>query len=232
MTKIIAIGGCGNNILEFLKKQNYQIKKELHYEFISVKCEEDIKNIIYSKDDVIFTVSGLGGNTAGKLTKKITKSILANDCKVKNIIILPFSMEFTIKEAIEDLEELITINQNMDIFANDDISNETNQDKTMNELMKEYDKIIFDTIIKENKRDMKSFFIDIKKEDKIYKAIVNFWSKSYKITLVEPTCKMIDSSSVGNIADHRYDFKDDNDKYILDIKEIAINKINEYIKHN
>ena len=176
MTNIIGVGGCGNNILEFIKKQNIQDKKS-NYKFISIKNDSNVDNIDYNKDDTVITISGFGGNTAGKLTSKITKNIIANDCKVKNIILLPFSMEFTIKQAIVELEQLVSINQNIEIFANDDISNETNQDKTMSELMKEYDKIIFDTVVKENQRKMKSFFIDIKKEDKIYKAIINFWSK-------------------------------------------------------
>ena len=207
MIKIIGIGKCGNNILEFIKKQNLQDKKS-NYKFISIKNDSDVASIDYKQDDTIITVSGLGGNTAGKLTNKITKDIIANDGKIKNIIVLPFSMEFTIKQAVEELEQLVSINQNIEIFANDDISNETNQDKTLSELMKDYDRIIFDAVTKENQRVMKSFFIDIKKEDKIYKAIINFWSKSYKITLVEPKCKMIDNSSIGNIANHRFDFKE------------------------
>jgi len=207
MIKIVGIGKCGNNLLEFIKKQNLQDKKS-NYKFISIKNDSDVASIDYKQDDTIITVSGLGGNTAGKLTNKITKDIIANDGKIKNIIVLPFSMEFTIKQAVEELEQLVSINQNIEIFANDDILNESNQNKTMSELMKDYDKVIFDAVTKENQRVMKSFFIDIKKEDKIYKAIINFWSKSYKITLVEPKCKMIDNSSIGNIANHRFDFKE------------------------
>jgi len=234
MIKIIGIGGCGSNILEFIKKQNLQDKKS-NYKFISIKNDSDVDSIDYNKDDTVITISGFGGNTAGKLTNKITRDIIDNKEKIKNIIVLPFGMEFTIKQAIEELEQLVSINQNIEIFANDDISNETNQDKTMSELMKEYDKIIFDTVTKENQREMKSFFIDIEKNNKIYKAIINFWSKSYKITLVEPKCKMIDNSSIGNIANNRFDFhqsiKLDSDKYIVDIEEVAINKINEYIEN-
>ncbi len=230
MIKIIGIGGCGDNILKFIEKQNLQDKKS-KYKFISIKNDSDLCSIDYDKSDTVITISGLGGNTSGKLTNKITKDIIANIGNLKNIIVLPFSMEFTIKQAIEELEQLVSINQNIEIFANDDISNETNQAKTMSELMKEYDKVIFDTVTKENQRKMKSFFIDIKKEDKIYKAIINFWSKSYKITLVEPICKIIDNSSIGNIANHRFDFRNVSDKFIIDIEEIAINKINEYIKN-
>jgi len=230
MTKIIGIGGCGDNIVNFIKKQNLQDNKG-NYEFISIKNEDDVANINFSSDDTIFTISGLGGNTAGNLTILLSKKIIDNNLKVKNIIVLPFSVEFTTKKAIQELEELISTNQNIKIFANDDISNENNQDKTMSELMKEYDRIVFDTIIEDNQRELKSFIIDIRREDKIYKAIVNFWSKSYQITLIEPNCKMIHQSSIGNVANHKFDFKNDGNKYIVDIKEIAINTINEYIKN-
>jgi len=230
MIKIIGIGGCGDNILNFIKKQNLQDKKS-DYEFISIKNENDIENINFSSDDTIFTISGLGGNTAGNITLLLSKKIIDNNLKVKNIIVLPFSMEFTTKKAVQKLEELISENQNIKIFANDDISNENNQDKTMSELMKEYDNSIFNEIIRKNQRELKSFIVAIQKDDKTYKAIVNFWSKSYQITLIEPNCKMIHQSSIGNVANHKFDFKNDDDKYIVDIKEIAINAINEYIKN-
>ncbi len=86
-------------------------------------------------------------------------------------------------------------------------------------------------VINKNKRNWKDFIISIDKEDTTYKAIIHFWSKSYKITLLEPDFKIIDKSSIGNIANHRFDFKNDNDKYIIDIKEIANKKINQYISN-
>ena len=75
MIKIIGIGKCGNNILEFIKKQNLQDKKS-NFKFISIKNDSDVASIDYKQDDTIITVSGFGGNTAGKLTNKITKDII------------------------------------------------------------------------------------------------------------------------------------------------------------
>ena len=229
MIEVIGIGGCGNNILEFFKKQNLQDKKS-NYEFISLKDDNDIKNLNLSNDNTIFTISGLGGNVGGNLTISLSKKILNNSHRVKHIIILPFSMEHTTKKAIKELEELMSINQNIVLFANDDISNENNQDKTINELMRDYDSTIFTTIIEDNQRELRSFIIDIKNEDTRYKAMVNFWSKSYKITLLEPACKMIHQSSIGNVANHRFDFEDNKDEHIVDIKKMANNALKHYIE--
>lgn len=80
-----------------------------------------------------------------------------------------------------------------------------------------------------NKRKLKSFIIDIINDDIKYKSIIYFWSKAYKITLLEPEFKIIDNASIGNIANHRFDFKNSNDKYIVDIEKIANDKINQYI---
>lgn len=229
MIKVIGIGGCGNNILEYIKKQNLQDKKS-NYEFISIKDSNDVENLNSDDNDTIFTVSGFGGNVGGNLTIALSKKILNNNHRVKHIIVLPFSMEHTTKKAIQELEELMSINQNIVLFTNDDISNENNQDKTMNELMREYDGTIFTTITEDNQRELKSFIIDIKSGDTRYKAMVNFWSKSYKITLLEPTCRMIHQSSIGNIANHRFDFENNKDKYIVDIKEMANNALKHYIE--
>jgi len=231
MIKIIGIGGCGNNILEFFKQQDFT-NIENEYEFISVKNDSDIDSIEYKEDDKIFTISGFGGQTASKLTIDLTKSILDNNGQVKNMIIFPFSIESTTKKATQEIEELSSIHKNIEIFPNDALSDENNQDKTMAELMQIYDSKIFNTITIKDKRQLyRSFIISTKKDDKVYTAIVHFWSKSYKITLVEPKCKMIDNSSIGYIADHRFDFKNSDNKYIVDIEEIAINKINEYINN-
>jgi len=56
MIKIIGIGRCGRNILEFVSKQNFQIKKT-NFDFVFVKNVEDIENIEISEDDTIFTIS-------------------------------------------------------------------------------------------------------------------------------------------------------------------------------
>ena len=229
MIKIVGIGGCGDNILAFIEKQNLQDKKS-DYEFMSIKNEDDIKNINFSSDDTIFTISGLGGNTAGNLTILLSKKIIDNNLKVKNIIVLPFSMEFTTKKAIQELDELISVNQNIKIFANDDISNENNKDKTMSELMREYDSNIFNEIIRENQRELKSFIVAIQKDDKTYKAIVNFWSKDIHTTLLEPNFKLIDNTHMSYGIPSAFVFKN-GDKSIkgVDVEETANNILNAYI---
>ena len=146
MTKIIGIGGCGNNVLEYFKQQDFQDNKN-NYDFISVKNDTGIKNINLSSDDTVYTIAGFGGSIGGELTISLSEKIINNKQKVKNIIVLPFSMESSFKHAMKDIEELKLINKNMEIFPNDALSNVNNKDKTMSELFKEYNNIIFHQII-------------------------------------------------------------------------------------
>ena len=232
MIKIIGIGKCGNNILEFIKKQDFT-NIENEYKFISVKNDSDIDSIEYQEDDKIFTISGFGGQTASKLTIDLTKSILDNNCQVKNMIIFPFSAETTVNKATQEIEELSFIHKNIEIFPNDALSNENNQDKTMAELMKIYDSKIFNTITANDKRQLyRSFIIDTKKDDKVYTAIVHFWSKSFTVTIIEPHYKMIDSGSMMLMIPSRFAFKDEDKSTssIQDIEEIANNVLNTYIE--
>ena len=67
MTKIIGIGGCGNNILEYFKQQDLQDNKN-NYEFISVKNIADIENINLSREDSVYSIAGFGGSIGGELT--------------------------------------------------------------------------------------------------------------------------------------------------------------------
>lgn len=225
MIKIIGIGGCGNNILEHINKQNL----DKNYDCFTIKSSSDLNDIQISQSDVVFTVSGFGGKTAGGVTLDVTKELISKNIKVKNIIVLPFSSETTNKNLITDLETLVSINQNIEVLANDDILKDRDSEMAMSEIMKIYDEVIYEFIKKSNHVDTKSFFIERKKDNKTYKAIVKFWSKSYKITLLEPLRKMIHQSSIGNIANHRYDFKNNSDKYVIDIEKIANDKIDEYI---
>jgi cell division GTPase FtsZ len=232
MTKIIGIGSFGNNILEFLKKQNYQVKRDLNYEFISIDSDDDIASLENEEDDIIFTISGLGGNTSGNLTINLTKNILEQYLNVKNIIILPFSIDTSIKKNIQELEQLISINQNVEVFSNDDISNENNLDKPMSELMRVYDLKIFDRITKKNQINWRSFFISTEVNDVSYKAVVTFWSKDYKVTLLEPEYKILDASHMPYMAPSRFAFHDEDrsTSSIMNIEEIASKILNNYGK--
>ena len=79
MIKIIGIGGCGNNVLELIEKQNFQDIDD-EYKFISVKNNSDVDNIEYKEEDKLFSISGFGGNTAGKLTIYLTLGIIVVGC--------------------------------------------------------------------------------------------------------------------------------------------------------
>jgi len=231
MIKIIGIGGCGNNILEFIKKQDFT-NIENDYEFISVKNETDVDNLEYEAEDKIFTIAGFGGNTAGKLTIDLTKKILDKHYQVKNLIIFPFSYETRTQQAIHAIEELSSIHRNIEIFPNDILSSKDNQDKTMAELMKIYDSKIFDTIMIHDKRQFyRSFIVSAKKDDKAYTAIVHFWSKDIQVTLLEPEFKVLDSSHMPFMAPSKFAFKneDKSTSGIQDVEEIANKFLNSYI---
>jgi len=105
MIKIIGISRCGNNILEFLKKQNYQLKKELNYQFISVN-DDNFNNMNFNKDDMIFTIAGYGGSKGHKYTESITEKAIKENIKIKNFIILPFSFESKSNIVNNELEQL------------------------------------------------------------------------------------------------------------------------------
>lgn len=143
MIKIIGIGGCGNNILTFIKKQNFQSQAS-NYEFISVHSEIECDSISFDAGDTIFVIAGLGGNTGGKLSKKISQEAINKKAKIKNFILLPFNAENNHKRANADLKELLEINQNIKVYANDDFSDD--ETLKMAEVMQCADQKIFDRI--------------------------------------------------------------------------------------
>lgn len=232
MTKIIGIGRCGNNILEFLKKQNYQVKKDLNYQFISVNDDESFNSIKFSKDEKVFTIAGYGGSKGSKYIELLTKRAIKENINIKNFTILPFSFEGKAHIVNSELEQLFHINQNVEIFANDELLTDANKDKKIPAVMREYDFLVFDRITKKNQFKWRNFIIDKKVKNKIYKAVVTFWSKDYKITLIEPDYKIIDSSHMQYIVPSRFAFKDEDKSTssIQDIEEIASNVLNNYIE--
>lgn len=226
MIKIIGIGGCGDNILEFLKKQNFQIKKS-NFEFISLNNENDIENITLSSDDTIFTIAGFGGSKGGKFTILLNQKFIQENIKMKNIIILPFNIESNKKQANKDLEELISINQNTEVYINDDIKDDS---LSMQDLMRLYDVKIFDRIKRENQITWKNIIIKKSVENKTYKALMTYWSKDFKVTLIEPEFKVLDVSHMPYMAPSRFALRneDKSTSSIQDIEEIANNVLNNY----
>ncbi len=156
MNKIIGIGGCGDNILNFL---NTKIDAEL------VTLQSDVKKLNDSKiktrikignddkllDSVldgaskIFIVAGFGGNTGGKFSIELTKKALDKNIEVQNIVILPFMFENEDK-AKQELEELNKINSNVSVYSNRNIANNENKDKKMSEVMRSFDGLILELI--------------------------------------------------------------------------------------
>jgi len=230
MTKTIAIGNCGNNILEFLKKQNYQIKRDENYEFISVANNDDIQQLQLNDENTIFVVSGLGGSRGGKLTVELAQTLLEKNLKVKNIVILPFNAETNANKAILELESLIAINQNVEVYPNNDFMED--ESNTMYEIMGLADKVIFDRINRKNKITWKNFIIEDRDDKTNYKALVSFWSKDLKVTLLEPEFKIIDTTHMAFMTPSRFDFKDGDKEIrsIQDVESIAQNILRNYKK--
>ena len=156
MIKIIGIGGCGDNILNFL---NTKIDVEL------VTLQSDVKKLNDSKiktrikignddklldsvlDDAskIFVVAGFGGVTGGKFSIALTKKANEKNIEVQNIVILPFEFENEDK-ANNELEELNKINSNISVYSNRNIANNENKDKKMSEVMRSFDELILELI--------------------------------------------------------------------------------------
>jgi hypothetical protein len=232
MIKIVGIGRCGNNILEFIKKQSIQIKKDLKYQFISVNDDDSLNNIKISSGDIIFTVAGYGGSKGSTYTEALTKKVIGKNIEIKNFIILPFLFEGKEDIVNHQIEQLFSINQNVELFPNDELLTKSNQDKKIPELMREYDVLIFNRITNEKQVKWRNFITKHKVKNKTYKMVVTFWSKDYKITLIEPIYKIIDSSHMLHMTPSRFAFKDEDKSIssIQDIEKIANNVLINYIK--
>ena len=159
MIKIVGIGECGDNILNFL---NTKIDVEL------VTLQSDVKKLNDSQiktrikignddkllDNVldgatkIFIVAGFGGNTGGKFSIALTKKAIEKNIEVQNIVILPFVFE-NVDKANNELKELNKINSNVSVYDNRNIANDENKDKKMSEVMRSFDGLILE-LIEEN----------------------------------------------------------------------------------
>ena len=81
------------------------------------------------------------------------------------------------------------------------------------------------------KNKWKSFFIEQVKNDIVYKAFVQYWSKDYKIVLVNPEFKVIDISHMPNMAPSKFAMHNEIDDSFIDIEDVAINCLSSYIKN-
>ena len=78
MTKIIGIGGNGSNIASFIKKQNNP-----NLEVITIEDKKKINDIDFIKEQNIFTISALGGDSAGDITLSLTQKAKENEVNIK-----------------------------------------------------------------------------------------------------------------------------------------------------
>lgn len=83
-----------------------------------------------------------------------------------------------------------------------------------------------------NKFNYKSFIIQKEVNNTRFQSLMIYYPKSYKLILIEPYLKIIEQSSIGNIANHKFGLCTSDNKYIIDIEEIADKKLNEYINES
>jgi cell division GTPase FtsZ len=231
MIKTIGIGDAGCNIVKYLKIQNFNKKEDDGYEFFELQSFDDFKLLIYDEKDILYLISGLGGEFGTNYTRKITKEATNLKAQIKNIIILPFSHEGKGTSANGLLSKLITMNQNIELLANDDLMSEKNKDLDESELLRLYDKPIFEIINTEQQKVNNCFIIDKKIEKKYFKAMMIFSPKTYKLILLEPSFKLIEKQTMAINAPEDFGIVDPEESITncIDIKEIAIKLLDTYI---
>lgn len=219
---VIGIGGSGSNIASFIKKQN-----NLSLEIIIVEKQEQLKDIDFTKEQNIFTISALGGDNAGKLTFLLTQKAKKSNLNIKNIIILAFSIETNDDKVNNELIKLQSINQNIELFPNDSIAEDKNI--SMIQMMKLMDEKIYDRVSRENQISWKSFFIEQVKDDTVYKEYVQYWSKDYKLVLISPEFKIIEESHMPYMAPSKFTLKSECTQSCINIEEVATQCLKKYI---
>ncbi len=102
--KVVGIGGCGNNIVEYLVKSGLN-----GVDFASVDTDkEDMKHkkmieSILQEVDVLFLIAGMGGVTGTRVTPSIAKLARATGIYTSAVVTMPMEMEG--KERIEIAEK-------------------------------------------------------------------------------------------------------------------------------
>jgi hypothetical protein len=231
MIKIIGIGKAGNKVLDFLKTQAFHFLDEEEIEFFSIRNYEDYKLLKYDENVTFYTIAGLGGETGTKYIRLITKEAKNLQIKHKNILLLPFSYEGKGMGVNGLLKKLVLANQNIELFANDDLVTEASRNLDESELLRLYDKKIFEVINTKKHIENSSFIIDKVVNNKKYISIMIFSLKHYKQFLISPKFKMIDYKFIGEemptsfgIVDEKYGITDCDD-----IKKIAVNILDTYL---
>ena len=185
----------------------------------------------YDEKVTYYTIAGLGGETGTKYIRLITKEAKNLKINHKNILLLPFSHEGKGLGANGLLQKLVTINQNIELFANDDLVTSQNRDLDESELLRLYDKDIFEVINDKKVIANNSFVIEKVIHTKKYRSLMVFSVKHYKQFLISPKFKIIDYKYVGEdvpttfgIIDEKHGITDCDD-----IEKIAQNILNNYL---
>lgn len=79
------------------------------------------------------------------------------------------------------------------------------------------------------KTNKKSFSIDYEHNHIVYKALVEYWSKDYKVLLIDPENKTIDTAHMPYMAPLRFARKGETSHSFIDIEEIAMNCLLSYV---
>jgi len=232
MIKIIGVGDAGCNIVNYLKIQKFHTSEDEEYEFFEIQSYEDFKLLVYDDNDILYLVSGIGGEFGTNYTRKITKEACNLKIKIKNIIILPFSYEGKGSSANGLLSKLIILNQNIELLANDDLIIEKNRDLEESELLRLYDKSVFEIINIDQQKVNNCFIIKKKIDKKYFKAIMIFSLKTYKLILLEPSFKLIDRQTMAINAPEDFGIIDPKNSITncIDIEKIAIKLLDNYIQ--
>ncbi|MDO9305421.1 MAG: hypothetical protein Q7T77_08810 [Sulfuricurvum sp.] len=146
MTKVIGIGGCGTNVINYIAthkvlqdlqlitiNDNAQVSHQsLAHKSVVVDCNFDkvIEELLHG-NETLFIVSGLGGNTSAKYMSRIANACNENKIDVKFIVVMPFAFEGRIKQEIANslylsLSEMacdIVVISNNDLLARDNLKN-------------------------------------------------------------------------------------------------------------
>ena len=102
--KVVGIGGCGNNIVEYLAKSGFN-----GVDFVCVsKGKDDMKEkkkieSILKEVDVLFLIAGMGGIAGTRMTPTIAKLARERGIYTSAVVTMPMEMEG--KERIEIAEK-------------------------------------------------------------------------------------------------------------------------------
>ena len=138
---VIGIGGCGNNIVNFIASKansslvTLSVQKDLQALHISDadfklntldRAFEDRLNILASKADKIFIIAGLGGSTGSYYCKYIAKLLFERNIQFNILVNIPFLFEGNRRKELanETLEDLNRYTSNIFIINDQKIEME------------------------------------------------------------------------------------------------------------